>query len=111
MAHELMTLVTCLQFQSELPPAEQLGETAKANLRRAAENCCRLGWISFWTQLVLSSVSIVILLFSVAFSQTVRAYAPLTRFLLNLSYLSPPPPKMDLLVPPILDLHATYLVS
>lgn len=50
-----------------------LGETAKANLRRAAANCKRLGWMSFWTQLVLSTISIVILLFSVAFSQTVSA--------------------------------------
>eukprot|EP00873_Tetraselmis_striata_P027387 jgi/Tetstr1/447651/TSEL_035009.t2 len=48
-----------------------LGETAKANLRRAAANCKRLGWMSFWTQLILSTISIVILLFSVAFSQTV----------------------------------------
>lgn len=60
------------------PPAEatgpdRLGETAKANLRKAAANCKQLGWISFWTQLVLSTVSIVILLFSVAFSQSVMA--------------------------------------
>uniref|UniRef100_A0A061S0R5 Translocon at inner membrane of chloroplasts 21 n=1 Tax=Tetraselmis sp. GSL018 TaxID=582737 RepID=A0A061S0R5_9CHLO len=68
-SHRPSLKVSAASADPQAVPAE-LGETARANLTRAAANCKRIGWISFWTQLVLSSVSLVILLFSVSYSQT-----------------------------------------
>jgi hypothetical protein len=45
-----------------------ISDSARRNLINAAVSCRKWGWISFWTQLVLSVVSAVILLFSVAFT-------------------------------------------
>jgi len=56
----------------ELPPpfaGARLGESGRTNLRRAAAALRRLGWASFWIQLVLVAVSIVISVFSVAFTR------------------------------------------
>ena len=50
-----------------------ISEPARKNLTNAAAACRRVGWLSFWTQLVLSVVSAIILLFSVAFTSMVRA--------------------------------------
>ena len=47
---------------------ERMGEAARKALTRATRAMTRYGWISFWTQLTLSVVSAVILLFSVAFT-------------------------------------------
>ncbi len=46
---------------------------ARENLKKAANACRRYGWISFWTQLVLTTIAAVILLFSMAFTAQVRA--------------------------------------
>ena len=57
------------------PPAKvtsaSISEPARKNLANAAAACRRFGWLSFWTQLVLSVVSAIILLFSVAFTSMV----------------------------------------
>lgn len=57
---------------SSNPPAQvtsaNISEPARKNLANAAAACRRFGWLSFWTQLVLSVVSAIILLFSVAFT-------------------------------------------
>ena len=45
-----------------------LSEPAKAALARAARAMRRYGWLAFWSQLTMSVVSGVILLFSVAFT-------------------------------------------
>lgn len=50
----------------------RLSEPAKAALSRAARAMRRYGWLAFWTQLTMSVVSGVILLFSVAFTSQVR---------------------------------------
>ncbi|GBF94821.1 hypothetical protein Rsub_07993 [Raphidocelis subcapitata] len=51
------------------PPAGGvMSEPARASLARATAAMRRYGWVAFWIQLVLSSVSGVILLFSVAFT-------------------------------------------
>lgn len=54
------------------PPVQvtsaSISEPARKNLANAAAACRRFGWLSFWTQLVLSVVSAIILLFSVAFT-------------------------------------------
>lgn len=50
----------------------QMSEVAKENLAKAANACRRYGWISFWTQLVLSTISAIILLFSLAFTSQVH---------------------------------------
>jgi len=49
-----------------------MSEPARAALMRATSAMRRYGWIAFWTQLTLSVVSGVILLFSVAFTSHVR---------------------------------------
>jgi len=56
-------------------PGGRLSEPAKAALARATGAMRRYGWIAFWTQLTLSVVSGVILLFSVAFTSQVGAAA------------------------------------
>ena len=43
----------------------------RRNLQSAAAACRRFGWIGFWSQLTLSVVSAIILLFSVAFTSQV----------------------------------------
>lgn len=57
------------------PPVQvtsaSISEPARKNLANAAAACRRFGWLSFWTQLVLSVVSAIILLFSVAFTSLV----------------------------------------
>ena len=75
---------TCLSVQvtcaagsaSSNPPVQvtsaSISEPARKNLTNAAAACRRFGWLSFWTQLVLSVVSAIILLFSVAFTSMVR---------------------------------------
>ena len=50
-----------------------INEAARKALSKAAGACRRVGWFSFWTQLTLSVVSAVILLFSVAFTAQARA--------------------------------------
>ena len=45
-----------------------MSEAARKTLIRATQSVLKLGWVSFWTQLTLSVVSAVILLFSVAFT-------------------------------------------
>eukprot|EP00891_Asterochloris_glomerata_P009103 jgi/Astpho2/9103/Aster-02756 len=45
-----------------------LPDPARRNLQSAAAACRRFGWIGFWSQLTLSIVSAIILLFSVAFT-------------------------------------------
>jgi hypothetical protein len=47
-------------------------EAARKALGRATRAIQRYGWLSFWTQLTLSVVSGVILLFSVAFTSQVK---------------------------------------
>jgi hypothetical protein len=49
-----------------------LSEPARAALLRASSAMRRYGWLAFWVQLSLSVISGVILLFSVAFTATVR---------------------------------------
>lgn len=61
---------------AELPGGEggdelQVSEVARENLKKAATACRRYGWISFWTQLVLTTIAAVILLFSMAFTAQV----------------------------------------
>lgn len=53
-----------IEKQEPLP----IGDVAKRSLQIAANATGQVGWISFWTQLALSIVSAVILLFSVAFT-------------------------------------------
>ena len=48
-----------------------LPDPARRNLQSAAAACRRFGWIGFWSQLTLSIVSAIILLFSVAFTSQV----------------------------------------
>ncbi|KAL3144496.1 hypothetical protein ABBQ32_004235 [Trebouxia sp. C0010 RCD-2024] len=65
--------ITCAASSSSSnPPAKvtsaSISEPARKNLTNAAAACRRFGWLSFWTQLVLSVVSAIILLFSVAFT-------------------------------------------
>lgn len=61
---------------SSSPPvpttSSSISEPARKNLANAAAACRRFGWLSFWTQLTLSIVSAIILLFSVAFTSSVR---------------------------------------
>ena len=52
--------------------SSSISEPARKNLANAAAACRRFGWLSFWTQLTLSIVSAIILLFSVAFTSSVR---------------------------------------
>jgi hypothetical protein len=47
-------------------------DAAVKSLARATRAINRFGWFSFWTQLALSVVSGVILLFSVAFTSQVQ---------------------------------------
>lgn len=57
--------------KSDMPvqvTSASISEPARKNLANAAAACRRFGWLSFWTQLVLSVVSAIILLFSVAFT-------------------------------------------
>lgn len=54
-------------------------EPARRNLQAAASASRRFGWISFWSQLCLSVVSALILIFSVSFSATVRIFPTATR--------------------------------
>lgn len=49
-----------------------MGEAARRALSRATNAVRRYGWLSFWSQLALSVVGGVILLFSVAFTSQVR---------------------------------------
>lgn len=67
-----------------------MSEVAKENLAKAANACRRYGWISFWTQLVLSTISAIILLFSLAFtsqnSPSISLY--LTLFGIIMGFLS-----------------------
>jgi hypothetical protein len=56
-----------IEKQEPLP----IGDVAKRSLEIAAKATGQIGWISFWTQLALSIVSAVILLFSVAFTSQV----------------------------------------
>ena len=51
-----------------------MSEVARENLKKAANACRRYGWISFWTQLVLTTIAAVILLFSMAFTAQVKAF-------------------------------------
>lgn len=65
--------VSCSAGSSKSDPPVQvtsasISEPARKNLANAAAACRRFGWLSFWTQLVLSVVSAIILLFSVAFT-------------------------------------------
>lgn len=53
--------------------ANRFTEAAKANLRSAQASLQRVGFINFWLQLVLSVVSGIVLLFSVAFTPQVQA--------------------------------------
>ena len=53
------------------PSSDALTDLARLNLRRAAVACRRYGWFGFWSQLILSVVSTVILMFSAAFTQQV----------------------------------------
>lgn len=77
--------VTCAAGSASSNPPVQvtsasISEPARKNLTNAAAACRRFGWLSFWTQLVLSVVSAIILLFSVAFTSMVRSsigWAPL----------------------------------
>eukprot|EP00887_Chlorella_sp_A99_P005182 scaffold1.g5182.t1 len=50
-----------------------VSEVARQNLERAANACRRYGWLSFWVQLVLTTIATVILLFSMAFTSQARA--------------------------------------
>ena len=52
-----------------------LPDPARRNLQSAAAACRRFGWIGFWSQLTLSIVSAIILLFSVAFTAQVGLMA------------------------------------
>ena len=52
-------------------------DLAKRALNCAANSTRQIGWFSFWTQLALSIVSAVILLFSVAFTSQVLSLNPL----------------------------------
>lgn len=78
--------ITCAASSSSSnPPAKvtsaSISEPARKNLTNAAAACRRFGWLSFWTQLVLSVVSAIILLFSVAFTSMVSecmSWAPVT---------------------------------
>lgn len=45
-----------------------VSEVARQNLKRAANACRRYGWLSFWVQLVMTTIATVILLFSMAFT-------------------------------------------
>ena len=56
-----------IEKQEPLP----IGDVARRSLQIAANATGKLGWISFWTQLALSIVSAIILLFSVAFTSQV----------------------------------------
>jgi hypothetical protein len=55
----------------ELP--DKMGEAARIALTRATVAVTSYGWGSFWIQLVLSLISAVILLFSVAFTSQVSS--------------------------------------
>lgn len=54
--------------------ANKFTEAAKANLRTAQSSLQRVGFINFWLQLVLSVVSGIVLLFSVAFTPQACPY-------------------------------------
>jgi len=79
--------VTCAAGSSNSNPPVQvtsasISEPARKNLANAAAACRRFGWLSFWTQLVLSVVSAIILLFSVAFTSLVSCLSLLSSILL-----------------------------
>ncbi|GAB4818099.1 hypothetical protein N2152v2_005145 [Parachlorella kessleri] len=75
---------------SEASDGLQVSEVARENLKKAANACRRYGWISFWTQLVLTTIAAVILLFSMAFtaqnSPSISLY--LTLFGIIMGFLS-----------------------
>lgn len=56
----------------EAEAAIPVTDLAKRALNCAANSTRQIGWFSFWTQLALSIVSAVILLFSVAFTSQVE---------------------------------------
>jgi hypothetical protein len=73
------------------PPGEPITELARQNLKKAAAVCQRLGWVGFWSQLTLTTVAAIIVLFSMAFTATaagppVATY--LTLFAIITGYLS-----------------------
>lgn len=83
--------VTCAAGSSNSNPPVQvtsasISEPARKNLANAAAACRRFGWLSFWTQLVLSVVSAIILLFSVAFTSLVSCLSLLSTHLVVPAY-------------------------
>jgi hypothetical protein len=73
------------------PKPDILSEVARLNLKNAANACRRCGWLSFWVQLILTTVAAVIILFSLAF--TAQATGPsianyLTLFGIFMGFLS-----------------------
>ena len=64
-----LSLILSLFLSLAEAKATRLGESGRTNLRRAAQNLKSLGWMSFWAQLALTLVSIVITIFSVAFTR------------------------------------------
>jgi len=58
-----------VRVHAEAAGKSRLGEAGRTNLRRAAESLRRLGWVAFWSQLALCIVSIVITIFSIAFTR------------------------------------------
>lgn len=73
------------------PKPDILSEVARLNLKNAANACRRCGWLSFWVQLILTTVAAVIILFSLAF--TAQAAGPsianyLTLFGIFMGFLS-----------------------
>jgi hypothetical protein len=54
-----------------------LSDDQRRSLLYSAQALKRWGWVSFWIQLALSLTSTGVLLFSVAFTSTVRSFVPL----------------------------------
>ncbi|KAK9827073.1 hypothetical protein WJX74_005567 [Apatococcus lobatus] len=67
-AADQQTSSTSLGKRDENSDPPPISEQARRNLVKAANACRRYGWLSFWSQLILSVVSACILLFSVAFT-------------------------------------------
>jgi hypothetical protein len=59
-------------YTTDAAPGRPMSEPARAALQAATSAMKRYGWLAFWTQLTLSIISGVILLFSVAFTSQVR---------------------------------------
>ena len=57
----------------QLAPPCRFSEAAKDNMKRTIFALRRAGFINFWSQIILSCVSGVVLLFSVAFTPQARA--------------------------------------